>query len=225
MDDLDKLILILTARSMEDLEKILELPNVKGIHLNFSKSSQSPVGIKNIPTEQLCKLLEKAGDLIRSLDMSNTSISDQDLAQFTMQLNKLRDLTLAGCCKLTDAGIHVLLSVCGPNLKTLYLYGTGVTGENPAGLTEQLNNIETLNLGFCSQLTDAGLRELLRICGQKLERLRLRNTHITLGVLADRIEQQPLVQLRRLDLSYCDNVTRADIQRMNEMLPNCYIVS
>ena len=264
----DKKILILTARTMEHLEQILELPRVKAINLELSSKS-------HLTNEDICKLLEKSshllkllklsytkfsgdtfstfnlqlekletlvlthskqltdrglsallsscGQKLKTLDLGYTKVSGESMVESNLQLNNLQTLVLIGCEKLSDSGLFAMLSICGQGLNSLDLRGTNVTGESLVESNLQMNKLESLVLRGCKQLTDRGLHALLTICGQRMNYLNLGGTNVSLALLADWMEQQPLLQLREMRLFSRDNETAADVARLAAVMPNCEI--
>ena len=193
---------------------IVQLNNIESLDL-MDCEQLTDTGLRGI--------LSVCGPNLKSLHLRRTKITGESMVGFTKQLNNLENLNLTSCEQLTDPGLRGILSVCGPNLKSLNLSGTKITGESMVEFTKQFNNLKTLCLMDCEQITVSGLRELLRIFGQNLEWLVISGTKVTGTVLVNRIEQQPLVQWRRLFLGRCVNVTPSDRLRIAELLPNCDI--
>ena len=168
-------------------------------------------------------LLEKCGQRLNSLNLGSTNVTGESLVDSNLQLNNLKTLKLHGCSQLTGSGFRALLEKCGQRLNSLNLGNTNVTGESLVESNLQLNNLETLNLIQCKQLTDSGFRALLEICGQSLNSLDLGSTNVTGTLLVDWMEQRPRLQLRKITLYGCDNVTATDVARLSAVLPNCEI--
>ena len=182
------------------------------------------LGCTRLTDTGLLALLRMSGHLLNSLDLSSTNISGDNMAESTLTLDILRTLDLRYCRWLRDSGLFTLLSMSGHLLSSLDLSETNISGESLAESTLKLDSLKTLKLVSCPLLTDSGLRALLRIGGHRLNCLDLSFTNVSGSLLADWMEQQPLIQLRQLDLSWCPKVSAADVSRLTAaVLTHCDI--
>ena len=195
---LAKKILILTARSRDHLLQILKLPHVKAINLELKEDV-------NLTDEEICNLLERSCFLLKTVALLSSNLSGISLVGSTVQFEKLEHLNLFDCKELKDRGLTELLSACGPKLKFLDISFTNVSGESLAKANLQLNNLETLKLKYCYQLTNSGLKEFLRISRLKLNSLDLSNTNVS----GDNLTGSTLTldNLKTLYLRSCQRLT------------------
>ena len=159
-------------------------------------------GCSNLTHQRIIEFLQICGFGLKTLDLSYTNVNGEGLSVLRGKLTNLETLDFSVCSRLTDQGLQNWLQICGSELKTLVLYGTSITGEGIAVLKGKLANLETLDLSWCSSLTDQGLREWLQICGSGLKTLDLECTYVTgegLSVLRG-------TELKTLNLS-CTNAT------------------
>ena len=196
----------------------------------------------------LTELIRIAGSNLKSLNLNCTIITGEGFTGSSLQLYNLETLSMKWCSKLTDRGLSELFRITGPQLKTLDLTSSRMTGEGLRGLSLGLNKLETLiltdsyftdrglsellrltglmeltkletlDLDFCISITDRGLCNLLTICGLQLQSLNLNGTLISGAVLADWIEDHPLERLKKLEINFCNYVNNSDVQRMSDLL-------
>ena len=189
-------------------------------HLKLTKlkSLQLPWCI-HLSDVGLCNLLNKCGLELESLDLYYSKITGAALVGLDVKLTKLKYLNLSGCSNLTDSGLRNLLNNCGSQLESLDLSYTYISGTALVGLDVKLTKFKNLNLSGCSNLTDSGLRNLLKNWGSQLESLDLDITKISGTELTDCIQTHALEELRVLRLVRCPNVNETDVQRMSNVLP------
>jgi hypothetical protein len=146
-------------------------------------------------------------------------LADDDLAQLT-RFQDLATLDFSGGhavkpAKITDAGLARLAELKLPKLDMLNLgYCTNITD---AGLAHvgRMENITWLSLMACPQITDAGLKHLLP--AQQLTSLDLRGcggiTDAGLAILASKTNWQSIM------LGGCTNVSSNAVIRLQAALP------
>ena len=69
---------------------------------------------------------------------------------------------VSSCERLKDSGLRNILRICGKNLRFLDLGECSISGEEILELKILLPRIETLNLEYCTNISDTGLCALLR---------------------------------------------------------------
>ena len=121
------------------------------------------------------------------------------------------------------AGLLQLVAECSATLEDLNLFGTGISGEGLESLPV-LKQLEKVSLGYCKNLTNTGLLQLLAKCSATLVELNLAGTKISGEILADWIARHAPGKLRRLDLRDCRNVSAADRDRIRTALPQCEVL-
>jgi len=201
IEELDHDILILTARSGPDLREIARLPHVKGIRLNLAFTLRSTGGVPD--------LLSLSASVLRSLDLSGTRVTGQELAGSTIQLAELNTLNLASCELLTDAGLSDIFNVCGHQLQSLDISDTNITGRRLCEADAKLKRLENLNISRCCLFAWTDQIQLLSITGSGLITLDLSMTGMTGEGLTD--PDLRLTSIERLNLSRCKQLTDAGL--------------
>jgi len=186
-----KKILILTARSKEDLEGMKDLQYVpvikllvRGFHLTIT---------------DLYRLVKLAENNMFAIDLSNTKFTGAGMTG--LHAPQLEDLNLSYCKDLTDSGLLELLTNNCDKLKRLNLLETKITGTGLTGI--HAPQLEDLILSSCYYLTDSGLLELLANSCAKLKRLDLTRTKIT----GTGLTGLHAPQLEDLNLPGCQDLT------------------
>jgi len=145
---------------------------------------------------------------LKTLDLSDTKITDAALSALANDCHKLQNLDLSCCSNVSDTGVITLAQKCSP-LKKLNLNSTLVTDAGVSAVAKNCTNLEDLNLssdpidagnritdvalraiaqhlptlqllhlGWCSGISDSGVIELARNC-HALKELDLGNTLVT----------------------------------------------
>ena len=78
----------------------------------------------------LLQILQLCGSTLRSLDISNTNITGENLSEYKGTLPCLENLELISCEQLTDKVLLQLLQLCGSTLRSLDIGHAYITGEN-----------------------------------------------------------------------------------------------
>ncbi|XP_023348402.1 F-box protein At3g58530 [Eurytemora carolleeae] len=102
----------------------------------------------------LLHILQLCGSTLRSLNISGTNITGENLSEYKGTLPCLETLNMMYCEQLTDNGLLQILQLCGSTLRTLDISGTNITGENLSEYKGTLPCLENLNIRNCSDLTD-----------------------------------------------------------------------
>jgi len=198
-------LLVLTARSKEDILQMKTVQNMLGVKLDLS---QHPYIRK--PDEHICKMLKHAKGLpVVGLDLSSTRFSGAaGLVRLHNNLQQLEKLHLSNCRNINDAVVQELLTTSGSTLRILDLSRTNISDAALAGV--MLPKLEHLDLSDCRNLTDTVVQELLTAIGSTLRILGLGRTNISGAALAGVM----LPKLKHLDLSYCSNLTDTGVQEL-----------
>ena len=115
----------------------------------------------------------------------------------------LEKLELTRWLSLSDQGLSQILNRCG-NIRELDIFMSTITG---VGVEEEVNslpNLEVLKLSSCRNLTDGGLKEILRLSGNKLRVLDVSRTNITGQGFKEGVS---LPRLEKLYLDHCEQLT------------------
>ena len=148
-------------------------------HASEASTSSDELNIANLPREVLVRIFSFAApegsnqpQNLRSVCQCfnalitvntheitcSTEITDDNLGQFVGHYPNLQALNLAGCSRITDVGLALLLRCT--NLQTLYL--AGCTNIRDAGLAHlsHCTNLQTLYIAGCINITNVGLAHL-----------------------------------------------------------------
>ena len=175
-------------------EDVNSLPNLEKLTL-FS--------CKNLTNRGLKEILRISRNL-RELDLSYSKITGVGIEEGVNSLPNLETLNLNECIYLTDGGLKDFLRLFGCKLKVLDISQTNITGQGFKDEVISLPMLEKLNMGECYNLTDGGLKEILRISGSSIRVLDVSSTNITEQGFKDGVS---LPMLERLNLEECDNLT------------------
>lgn len=150
-------------------------------------------GLYRLSDEALAKLLQACGDSLRHLDLtSNCRICSQSMQ--SMRLDSLTTLVLDHSVNLTDDHLKLLCN----SLPSTVSSSSHVTASSGSTL-------ETLSLIGLTNITDAGLRELLSRVGAKLQSL-------SIGQCAQ-LTDESLVHIR----THCHSLLELDISALPEL--------
>ena len=140
---------------------------------------------------------------LEDLQLSGCSlISNPSLRAIATSLRRLRRLKLRSCWQVSDAGVMSLTSATpGPPLEELHLQDCQRVSDNSLRhISQGLGSLTSLNLSFCANISDSGMKSLSKI--SSLRTLNLRScdniSDIGVGYLAE-----GCVSLQSLDLSFC----------------------
>ena len=97
----------------------------------------------------LLQILHLCGSSLRSLDISETNITGENLFEFKGTLPCLENLAIASCEQLIDKGLLQILHLCGSTLISLNLGWTNITGENLSEYKGTLPCLEILKMSYC----------------------------------------------------------------------------
>ena len=139
---------------------------------------------------------------MKVVGLSNSDVTGESLKVILVSNNSvLKELNLSRCCYLTDEGVIAILNQVGKKLEILNLSRTEVSFSEVGFLTSCLPVLEELNLEYCKNLTNAGLKALLNKAGKTLKILNLGGTRVSFSEIGPLINTLPVLQV--LDLSGC----------------------
>ncbi len=138
-------------------------------------------------------------------------------------LPNLEKLVLSGWLWLSNQGLNEILNRSRRNLTVLDLSRSNITGVGVEEGVNSLSNLEVLNLSWCLNLTDGGLKEVLRVSGSKLRVLGVSYTYITGqgfkdGVSLPMLEELDLGGYRQLTYSGLLEILSISVNRLKNML-------
>ncbi|XP_023341503.1 uncharacterized protein LOC111711391 isoform X3 [Eurytemora carolleeae] len=153
----------------------------------------------------LLQILQLCGSTLRSLDISETKITGENLSEYKRTLPFLENLNMRDCEQLTNKGLLQILQLCGSTLRSLDISKRNITGENLSEYKGTLPCLENLNMSDFKQLTNKELLEILQLCGSTLRSLDISNTNITGENLSEYKGTLPC--LENLNMRYCKQLT------------------
>lgn len=173
---------------------------------------------------------------LRSLYLAGCrSITDQSLKSLSENCRYLEELCLQGCTNITDSGVSTLVSgckhiilldlnkcsnigndgittvskCCSSSLKTLRMQDCYKVGdESILFLAKYCNNLETLILGGCRDITNDAIKSLARSCQRSLKNLGM-DWCLNIGDSSISYVLCHCENLEALDIGCCDEVSDA----------------
>ena len=194
----------ITSQGIDDLQG--KLANIKTLNLR---------SCCRITDQGLLKILSRCGSMLQNLDMSETKLTGQGLDDLQGKLANIKTLKLRSCSRITDQSLLKILKMCGSNLQDLDIFFTNITGQELDELQGTFGYMKTLNLQYCSRLTDQGLFKILSMCGSKLQDLNITNTNIS-GQGLDELRGK-LADIKTLKLRLCRFLTDQSLLKMLRM--------
>jgi len=170
---------------------------------------------KQLTNKGLLQILQLCGSTPRSLDISSTNITGENLSEYKGTLPCLENLDLWGCNQLTHKGLLQILQLCGSTLRSLDTSGTNVTGENLSEYKGTLPCLENLDMSDCNKLTNKGLLQILQLCGSTLRSLDISGTNITGENLSE--YKRTLPCLENLNMSICEQLTNKGLLQILQL--------
>ena len=159
------------------------------------------------------QILHLCGSSLRSLDISETNITGENLFEFKGTLPE--DLNLYDYKQLTDKGLLQIFQLCGSTLRSLDIAGANITGENLSEYKGTLPCLENLAIASCKQLIDKGLLQILHLCGSTLISLNLGWTNITGENLSEYKGTLPCLEI--LKMSNCEQLKNKELLQILQL--------
>ncbi|KAK7496136.1 hypothetical protein BaRGS_00012546 [Batillaria attramentaria] len=213
-------------RSLRDV--VTGIPNVESLNLsgcfNITDSGLTQAFPQDLPTLtvlnlSLCKQVTDLGlgriaQHLKNLEVLElggcSNVTNTGVLFIAVGLRKLKSLNLRSCRLVSDQGIGYLAgqhpqTKCGnPGLEHLGLQDCQkLTDQALKHVSVGLSTLKTINLSFCSSVTDTGIKFLSKMT--TLQELNLRScdniSDIGLGYLSE-----GGARLIALDVSFCDKV-------------------
>ena len=159
---------------------------------------------KLLSDQGLGQLLRISGRRLELLNVGGTNITGENVSRLTRPLPELSKLYLDRCRNITEQGLCDLIQVCGDKIRLIDLEKTDISGEGLNEITRKFFEMDILNLNSCRNLTDCGLKEILRIFGFNLSVLSLGET----GILGDGLDSSNILdRVEHLILFGCKELT------------------
>ena len=110
---------------------------------------------------------------LRSITIDHIRNTGDIVGRLPSTLPNLEKLVLTNWRSLSDQGLINILNMSRSSLRELDLSYSYITGVGVEEGVNSLPNLEVLNLSFCRDLTDGGLKEDLKFSNNKLKFLDL----------------------------------------------------
>ncbi|XP_015893477.3 F-box/LRR-repeat protein 4 [Ziziphus jujuba] len=159
-------------------------------------------------TDELLGALSKNCHKLEQLGLQGcTNITDAGLTGLVTGCQGIRFLDINKCSNIGDIGVSNVLIACSSSLKTLKLLDCYKIGDvSILNLARFCNNLETLIVGGCRDISDESIKSLASACKTSLKNLRmdwcLNISDSSLSCIF--IE---CVNLAALDIGCCEEVT------------------
>ena len=105
-------------------------------------------GCDQLTNKGLLQILQLCGHSLRSLDITRTNITGENLSKYKGTLPCLENLNMRNCRQLTNKGILQILQLCESKLRSLDIGGTNITGENLSEYKGTLPCLGKLKLNY-----------------------------------------------------------------------------
>ena len=136
----------------EELDKFtLNIPNLMILNLR---------NCKELTDKGLFKVLNMIGHQLKSLDLSDTNITAEQLIGMNMKIPMLQSLNLSNCKELTDKGLAELLKISALTFNQIDLAGTNTTA---ARMFEDLMNSNVSFSGTLSTIVNMDNRNCFQV--------------------------------------------------------------
>jgi hypothetical protein len=131
---------------------------------------------------------------LKKLNLSNCyHLEDRDLTLILSSVSELAFLDLSGCRRLSDQAFYDLAKKA-PYLEMLKVFRLSITDGGLVEMGARLKKLEELELNHCPNISEAGVKNFLRIAGM-LKRLSLKESRISLAAIQGLREQFPKVEI------------------------------
>ena len=129
------------------------------------------LGTCDVTDAGLKKIINATGGNLKLLDLNWTEVSGESLDFVEGKLHHLKSLNLEWCKNLTDAGLMKIINSTGGNLELLDLRSNKISGESLDIVEGKLQHLRNLDLRFCENLTNGGLKKIINSTGGNLKML------------------------------------------------------
>ncbi|KAG0294401.1 hypothetical protein BGZ98_001783 [Dissophora globulifera] len=163
--------LVAVLKSCPFLEH-LTLEDVKLGGIGLSSLGSTPLNIKTMaltrssPSGSFVRNILRNSPDIEELSLArnvHSVLSEDDLLPLKDMYRRITSLNLESCKSVSGDALLALMFTC-PELERVNLSGTNVNDPGLEALALYCPKVTTLNLSWCSQITDDGLSRLLGIC-------------------------------------------------------------
>ena len=173
----------------------------------------------NMTENGLHNILRMSGSELIELSLFGMMINGKEFDGKVKSFPKLKFLNLKNCENVDDAGLSQILASCGTSLEELNLRNLkkikNINGKHDLKISFPC--LEMLCLDGCSNITDKGLYNILRMCGGELTEFYLVGSSFIRGQNFMQ-EVKPFPKLEILDMHSCGYVTHENLHEMFNVL-------
>lgn len=159
-------------------------------------------------TDSILEALSKnCRNLEELVSQGCTSITDNGLISLASGCQRIKYLDINKCSNVTDVGVSSICKACSSSLKTLKLLDCNKVGDEAIlSLAKFCDNLETLIIGGCRDVSDDAIKFLAIACRNNLKNLRmdwcLNISDSSLSCILSQCRN-----LEALDIGCCEEVT------------------
>lgn len=126
-------------------------------------------------TDSILKALSENCRNLEELGLQGcTSITDNGLINLASGCQRIKFLDINKCSNVSDVGVSSICKACSSSLKTLKLLDCYKIGdETILSLAKFCDNLETLNIGGCRDVSNDAIKLLATACRNNLKNLRM----------------------------------------------------
>lgn len=169
-------------------------------------------------TDKLLQALSKNCPGLQELGLQGcTNITNDGLTDLVRGCKRIQFLDINKCSGVGDTGICNLSKACSSHIKTLKMLDCCRVGdESITSIAMFCNNLETLIIGGCREITDVSMKSLVSACKNSLKILRmdwcLNISDSSLSCILNECRS-----LEALDIGCCEEITDAAFQGLGNV--------
>jgi F-box/leucine-rich repeat protein 2/20 len=177
-------------------------------------------GLNKVSAGVVLSVAAQCGEL-SSLSLSGLAIDDKAIIDLSNECKGIQGLELVGCNAVSDTGLLNLAGKLNSSLQTLNLsYCSKITDLGVEALAQQCGNLVSLNLYGCIKLSSAGIVALKKCT--HLRSLNLSCTAVDDDGIHSLVANGGLENLREIDIYNCQKLSDAVIGHLES---NCAALS
>ncbi|MED6179791.1 hypothetical protein PIB30_004435 [Stylosanthes scabra] len=171
-------------------------------------------------TDGILEALSKNCHNLEKLGLQGcTNITDNGLISLASGCQHIKYLDINKCSNVSDVGVSSISRACSSSLRTLKLLDCYKIGdETMLSLSEYCNNLETLIIGGCRDVSNDAIKSLAAACSSSLKNLRmdwcLNLSDSSLSCILSQCRN-----LEALDIGCCEEVSDAAFQVISSEEP------
>jgi len=197
------------TRLLFEINQACHLPTAEMIDL-----AKSPI------SDSFMDVLSSVTPALKKINLSCTTISDSSVMLLAIRCPALVEIDLAGCSNVTTQGVEFLFRARGRQIRFINLgQCSGIDSRAVLSIITFCPTIQSLNLGQL-QISPVVLARLAKRCSN-LMRLDLSQAELPEGFVSQLC--QCAKRLDYLDVSFCKNLSPADVNALIRRFPKIEI--